>query len=140
MGRPKLKRFSELEDAERIQLTELAEPEPDIPHAEGVLFGSQVGWSPERESQDPSRCNICGGPSGLIKERSWLYCAGCKRSGFERLAAKLLRDHPPPAIGVPGPWEDESRPKRTDAIDRMRKAIEQARQGRLPQADSVPVD
>lgn len=126
MGRPKLKRFSELEEAEQIELAELAEPEPDIPHAAGVMFGSQVGWSPMRENQDAENCKICGGPGGLIDEGSGLYCAGCRRSGNERLAAKLLREYPPPVHGLPGPWEDESKPKRTDAIERMRAAIAQA--------------
>lgn len=130
MGRPKRKRFSELDESEQILLAELAEPEKDIPHAEGVLFGSQVGWSPERESQPPDRCRSCGANRGPIQDGSRLYCAGCNRSGFERLASKLLREHPVPQPGKPGPWEDESKPKRVDVRERLRKATEQAHRGR----------
>lgn len=62
-----------------------------IPEPLGVLFGAQLGWSPERESQPlNTTCRTCG---GQIPDRSRLYCAACTRTGFEdRCSSARLRD------------------------------------------------
>jgi hypothetical protein len=75
----------------------------DAPRPLAVLFGSQLGWSPARESQPlDSRCRTCG---GSIAAGSRLYCAGCTRTGFEdRLRQKRARA-PKPRAQAPPPKE-----------------------------------
>jgi hypothetical protein len=75
-----------------VPIVDRAEPEPDVPHALGVVFGAQVGWSPDREAQEPGRCGECG---DSIRPGSRLVCAGCLASGFDDQVEALLAIAPP---------------------------------------------
>jgi hypothetical protein len=96
-------------DDESTGLSRVPEPERDVPPALGVIFGCQVGWSPERESRAPGRCPECG---NAIRPGSRLVCAGCLRSGMDdRIRALLAVTPPKPRI----------RPHRAPTPPRSRK-------------------
>lgn len=73
--------------------------ERDAPEPLGVLFGSQLGWDPGRESQRQGpTCKTCG---GTIADGSRLYCAACTATGFEARLAAAKRRAPVPRAKQP---------------------------------------
>lgn len=92
------------------------------PQPTAVLFGSQLGWSPEREAQPLTRaCKTCG---GRIADGSRCYCAGCTRTGFEAQLAALRKLAPPPRIKEEqGPAKVEVRLTKKEIRD-LRKSPE----------------
>jgi hypothetical protein len=76
-----------LEPGDEPPLPDRPEPERDVPHPIGVIFGCQLGWSPGREGQAPGLCRECG---NTIPHRSRLVCAGCLSSGFDDQVRGLL--------------------------------------------------
>ena len=144
-GRRKLEtaasQLCEADLKEFVQTRDLAPVEPDIPHAEAICFGANPAWSPAREATDPETCRTCGGLHGYITRGSRLVCGACMRSGFDDVAALLLRKFRTPAPGAKGPWEDETLPKR-GAIPRERiKQVTSGCRGKLPMwVESPPLD
>jgi hypothetical protein len=91
------------------------EPEADIPHALGVIFGAQVGWSPAREGQARGHCRECG---NAIPRRSRLVCAGCLASGYDDQVRGLLAITPAKprrraCVARPGPRPARQKDRRT---------------------------
>lgn len=95
-----------------------------VPEPNGVLFGAQLGWSPEREAQrlDPA-CRTCG---ATIRDGSRLYCAGCTRTGFEKRLRVLRSRSPRPRDPKPS-----AEPAATPKITRKEaKALARTAEGR----------
>lgn len=82
---------------DEVALADRPGPERDVPAALGILFGAQLGWSPDRESQAKGRCAICGNghPHTPIQPGSRIVCAGCGRYGLDAQIQALLAVTPP---------------------------------------------
>lgn len=99
---------------EPASVADRPEPERDVPPALGVLFGSQVGWSPAREGRARDHCDVCGNgePHTPIQPGSRIVCMSCFRYGLDDQVRALLAITP--AKPRHRPCVVKPRPKRSD--------------------------
>lgn len=114
---PALREMVRKIDAGTLDYVDAPLPIPDLPPVLGVIFGSQLGWSRDREAPRALACLIdrdretglpvvvqvcpaCGGntPGSAIHRGSALYCAACCGSGYDHLVPTLLCKYPPPPL------------------------------------------
>jgi hypothetical protein len=107
-------RWRDYQEPGDVPAVDRPEPEPDVPHALGVIFGAQVGWDPGREGQRPGRRGEC---NDAISPGSRLVCAGCLASGFDDEVRAFLAVTPPkprprPCVARPRPAREGGRRRR----------------------------